>query len=239
MGDKTRLDRLFSLSGVLPLGVFVLLHVFFGATTLLASAHDLLLGVLHRPGINGVMTFLEVVLVLLPLLFHAGYGIVRSLSRQSAGEPHAYGNDLMRALERVSGVVVLAFVVWHVWQTRVPTLTGRLGPHGYATALTAQLSTTNAGIPWTAFGYLVGIAATLFHLVNGVPSFCATWNVSRSRQLPAIGKTVGIVLFGVSAMAVVQAATGGRFLPEKHSKTAEVCGSAAIPAPTSLPGARP
>lgn len=244
MGDRSRLERLFSLSGVVPLGAFVLLHLW-AAAALLSShaAYDRQLGWLHAsPASAAIVTLLEVVLVLVPLVFHAGYGIVKSLSRP-AEDTHHYESDLMRSLERVTGVMVLAFVLWHVWQTRLPSLTGRLAVGSYSTSLVAQLSTTSAGIPWTAFGYLAGLAATMFHLVNGMSSFLLSRNATGSfagrARLRLLVKALGILFFAVSSATVIELATGTRFVPAEQTVTTGSCGTAANPAPSALPGASP
>ena len=233
--EKTRAEKLFSLSGVVPLGAFVLYHLWMASALLSSHASfDRQSAFLHEGAMGHVFTFLEVVLVVLPLVFHALYGIALSLGK---AKEHAYESDLMRSLERVSGVVILAFVVWHALQTRVPTLTGSVIYPAYSTRLTEQLSTTTSGIPWTALAYLVGLAATMFHLVNGMNSFCVTWNIARARML---FRAVGILFFAVSSFTVLELATGTRIFPaEPPSAAGVVCGSAAVPAPPPVPSARP
>lgn len=249
---KTLADKLFSLSGVVPLGAFLVLHLWVASAAVGSrDVYDRQLGFLHGGALLGL---LEVLLVLVPLAYHGAYGVVRALRPRDP--EHAYANDVMAMLERASGVVVLVFVVAHFWELRLQTFTSGLPVAAYSTKLTADLSSTWAGIPWIALGYLVGIAATVFHLVNGLSSFCVTWGVApgpaAQGRVRLVFRAAGLVLFAVSAGVVVQLATGIRYFPaDAPSSPALACGSAAAtppppartaarssssPAPSALPG---
>jgi succinate dehydrogenase/fumarate reductase cytochrome b subunit (b558 family) len=254
---KTLAVKLHSLSGVVPLGAFLLLHVWVTSALVGSRAiYDRQIGVVHGGAFMGV---LEVVLVLAPLAYHAGYGVVRALGPRDPS--HAYANDLMRVLQRVSGVVVLVFVAAHLWEFRVQTWTSGLPVASYSTKLVSDLSTTAWGVPWIAVGYLVGIAATLFHLVNGLSSFCATWGfvegASAARRARMVFRAGGVVFFVLASGIVVQLTTGSRYFPADAPRSAELaCGTAAVtppppqrvraapsgaqssssPAPSALPG---
>jgi succinate dehydrogenase / fumarate reductase, cytochrome b subunit len=237
--ERTRWQKLFSLSGVVPLGAFLLLHLWTAAALLSSHAvYDRQVSFFHG---GPILIIGEVVLVLAPLLFHAGYGMW--LTTQPRPAKHHYESALMLSLERISGVVVLAFVLWHLWQTRWPAWTGHLLVGSYSTKLVEQLSSLNGGIPWIALGYLVGLAATVFHLVNGMTSFCATWGIARTppwqRRTRLLVRAAGILFFSLGAATVIELATGTRFFPAERPNTAVLCGSAAVPAPSALPSARP
>lgn len=224
--------KLLSLSGVVPLGVFLLLHVWITASIVGSpTVYDRQIGFLHGGPLLG---FLEVVLVLVPLAFHGIYGVIRSLQPR---EPvHAYDSDLMRVLQRVSGVVVLVFVIAHVWEFRVQSWTNGLAPSSYSTKLIEHLSSTQwGGIPWIAFGYLVGIAASFFHLANGMTSFLTTWGIARTeasqRRARLLSRGAGMIFFALCAAMVLQLATGARFFPAEAPRLvlATTCGSAPTP----------
>jgi succinate dehydrogenase/fumarate reductase cytochrome b subunit (b558 family) len=227
--DRTRWQKLFSLSGVVPLGAFLLLHLWTAAALLSSHAiFDRQVAALHG---GPILAILEIGLILVPLLLHALYGIGLSLSR--ATEPGAYGTPLMRSLERVSGVIVLVFAYWHLWETRVPTWTGRLLVGSYSTSLVARLSTLTGGVPWIALGYLVGLAATVFHLVNGLPSVAETWGYPGGGRARLLFRALGILLFGMGAATIIELATGTRFFPPERPP-AGACGQ---PSANALPSA--
>lgn len=223
------LQRLHSLSGVVPLGAFLLFHLWI--TSALGTSreiYDRQVGFLHGGPFFG---FLEVVLVIVPLLYHGGYGVIRSL--QPRDPNHAYDTDVMVTLQRASGIVVLLFVAAHVWEFRGQTWTHGLAVSSYATKLTEHLSSTQSGVPFIALGYLVGIAATVFHLANGMTSFCATWGFAPTftarHRLRIFFRVIGIGLFGLSAALVIQIASGSRFFPaEQSTSAAQACGTAVV-----------
>lgn len=233
----TTAQKLHSLSGVVPLGVFVVLHVWVTASLVGSrETYDRQIGLLHGGTLMGL---LEVVLVLAPLGYHAVYGVMQMLRPRAPD--HAYANDLMHVLQRASGVIVLVFVVAHLWEFRVATWTNGLPASAYSTKLVEDLSSTSSGIPWIALGYLVGIAATVFHLVNGTTSFLTTWGFTPSavsqRRARMFFRAAGVLLFGVSAGIVVQLATGTRIFPlHEPRSSALVCGSAAVSPPPPTRG---
>jgi succinate dehydrogenase/fumarate reductase cytochrome b subunit (b558 family) len=235
-------EKLHSLSGVVPLGVFLILHVWVTSAIVGSrEVYDRQIGVLHGGAFMGV---LEVVLVLAPLTYHAGYGMTRVLRPRTEG--HAYANDLMFALQRASGVVVLVFIVAHLWELRVQTWTRGLPVSAYSTKLVMDLSSTSSGVPWIALGYLIGLAATVFHLVNGLSSFCTTWGYTVTALAQARARIVfrvaGALVFVISAGIVMQLATGARYFPRVVAPSEELpCGTAAVtpPLPARARGVAP
>ena len=213
----------------MPLGAFLVFHLWI--TSALGSSrevYDRQIGFLHGGPFFG---FLEIVLVIVPLLYHGGYGVIRSL--QPRDPDHAYDTDVMLTLQRGSGVVVLVFVALHVWEFRGQTWTHGLAVSSYSTKLVEHLSSTQSGVPFYALGYLAGVAATVFHLVNGLTSFCATWGfaptVTARRRLRVLFRVLGVLLFALSSALVIQIATGSRFFPaDEPSFAARPCGSDAV-----------
>jgi succinate dehydrogenase / fumarate reductase cytochrome b subunit len=226
---EDRLRRLHSLTGVVPLGAFLLLHLW-TSSALLGSrdAYDRQVGALHG---SAVLTVLEIVLVLLPLAYHAGYGVWRSLQPREA---HAYDSDLMHTLERASGVLVLVFIGAHFYELRWQTLTGGLQVGSYSTKVVEHLSWTTGGVPFIALGYLLGIAVTIFHLVNGMTSFCITWGYTATEQAQRrarlVFRALGVVFFLVGAATVIQLASGIRFLRSEEEPSSTACGTAVVEA---------
>jgi succinate dehydrogenase / fumarate reductase, cytochrome b subunit len=242
----TLLKKLHSLSGVVPLGAFVVLHLWI--TSSIAGSRDIYdrqISVVH----GGPLQVLEVVLVFVPLAYHAAYGLWLTLSRKGSSsappdaddaDDHGYATDLMRSLQRVSGIVVLLFIAFHVWDTRLQTFTKGIPVDAYSTRLVERLSSTQGGIPWFAIAYVIGVAATAFHLGNGLTSFVKTWGYVRTALAEARARlffrVVGIVVFVISTALVLQLATGARFFPASDP-TPPVCGSAVPqpPAPSAVP----
>src|SRR5262249_24378661 len=112
-----RLRRLHALSGVLPLGLFVIEHLVLYAKALRGqAAFD------RTIAWTASVTFwsvLEIVLVLLPLAFHRLYGVVLLLDKKRAAEPSPY-DPSWRVLVRASAWIALVFIAFHVVTLRVP-----------------------------------------------------------------------------------------------------------------------
>lgn len=220
--------KLHSLSGVVPLGAFLVLHLWVTASVVGSRAvYDRQTGFLH----SGLLGILEP-LVILPLFFHGIYGIIRVLGPRDPD--HAYGTDRMASLQRASGIVVLAFVSLHLWEFRAQTWMGGFGVSAYSTKLVEDLSSTQYSVPWIALGYLLGTAGSVFHLANGMTSFCTTWGYTPTaeaqRRTRGVFLVAGFLLFALSAAMVVQLATGSRLFPASEPTASGFeCGSAATP----------
>lgn len=194
------LGKCFELSGIVPLAVFVIVHVTTYAGALFGAS---------RFGATGseaglVMSALEILLVWLPLAFHGLMGTWIALSRLEA-EPVERGRSV--AL-RISGVLVAVFVGAHAVWFRWPLITGERSPEDLATMLAARLSSTIEGVPFVALAHLLGLAVLAVHLAVGVPRFVASFglgSVDAARRSAAIGS--GIV-FLVGAATIVDFATG-------------------------------
>lgn len=203
--------RLFSLTGVVPIGAFLVLHMFTYARALggRASVEDAVARRMDAP----YLLFAEVGLVYLPLVYHAGYGVKIALeSRPNVG---AYGHSRNWAylLQRVTGLVALVYIVLHFWQFRLQMLLGKMVLADVYPKLCASLSATTAGgVPLVAIGTLVGIAACVFHLANGLWSFGVTWGLTASRSAQRVSGALcgvfGVALFFVGAHTVIYFATG-------------------------------
>lgn len=232
--------RLHSLSGAVPLAIFVVVHLWVLASLVGSrELYDRQIGWLHG---GPLLSFLELGLVLVPLAYHSVYGVVRSLGPRDPS--HAYSEDAMVTVQRGSGFVVLVFVALHVWELRAQTWLHGLPVASYSTELVEHLSSTYFGVPLVALGYLVGTAATIVHLVSGLTSSLLTWGFattpSAERGLRVVLRVAGALLFALAAAMVIQLATGTRLFPAEEPAAALVCGPEAAsppPPPHAIPSA--
>jgi succinate dehydrogenase / fumarate reductase cytochrome b subunit len=196
-------ERLFSLSGLVPLGVFLAAHlwtqsrVLFGPRTFGSAT------------LNASLVVLDVVLVLLPLLFHAAYGTFLTVKRRSLLSPRPYPRAIA-ILVRVSGIVALLFILAHVYTARI-TLAGARGAD-LESVLAPRLASTAFGAPLVAIGYMAGLASVTFHFVVGVWGFFASRKTSTRRLVAYACAAVGVAAFGLGANVVTYLATGTRLI---------------------------
>lgn len=202
--------RLHSLSGVVPVGVFLVLHLWTNAAALGGQvAFDMAVGRIQRLPFLGAI---EVLGIFLPLAFHALYGVKLALAGRPNAASYPYPRNWAYTLQRVTGVVALAFIVYHVGELRVAKLLGHLRSEAFYPTLSRNLASTTGGVPWLAMGYLLGIAASVLHFVNGLTTFVLSWGLSGSRssqrRLGAVFAAFGVALFAVGAATTIYFATG-------------------------------
>jgi succinate dehydrogenase / fumarate reductase cytochrome b subunit len=216
------------LSGVIPLGAFLIIHVAVNARALrgdaaFASAER----AFHR---WFALALVEWLFLWGPLLFHAAFGLWLVVARRPLAEPSPYP-AAMRIAMRATGVAAIAFLAVHVPELRFRTVDG--GPAGaeLATILAADLSSTWHGVPWRGAAYLVGAGCVTFHFAAGLWGFFVTTrgaHAARERRragwaAAAIGGVIGVLLANV----VVFYATGSRLFggPEESrgSQAIEPC----------------
>lgn len=227
------LRKLHSLSGVVPVGAFLVLHLLSQSRAASGrAAYDESFawsdGLPFQP-------FLEVVVVGLPLLFHAGYGVVIALRSRPTISGVPASRNWMHAAQRLTGIVSLLWIVWHAGGTWVPRLTGRIATRQVYPTLMNDLSTTVEGLPLTALLYLVGVGAASFHLANGLWGAGASWGVLLTRRAQAIGGVaavaLGLALFALGTRTVVVFTTGSVMLGDAPSSEPAPLGSCVDPDP--------
>jgi succinate dehydrogenase/fumarate reductase cytochrome b subunit len=201
------LRRISSLAGVLPLGVFVLFHVGSQARVLF---HGIDASPARLPSVGWLWA--QSACVLLPLGAHALIESAYLRTRNSNTTHYPFSRNWAWLLQRISGFVALAFVIWHVVVVRLPLFRGATEVD-LSLELAASLSSTGyGGVPYSAIGHLLGLAAVVYHLFNGIHAFCFTWGILTSRYT---GRRVsrwlalsGVFVWVVAAAIVVYFATG-------------------------------
>lgn len=223
--DRPLDRRLHTIAGAIVLAAFIVEHVATNASILWgAAAYDRVVGSIER---WKLLPLFEVVFIVLPLAYHAYYGI-RLLRRTAEDKDiERWGDRRLWVLQRLSATIVLLFVLVHLWELRFQRLFFGLGADTLHTVLTAHLSWTWAGVPWLALFYILGIAATSFHLANGL--FAASALIGRaSSGMRKLTLALGALVFLTGTMTVIGFTTGTRISSEPEPNTAP-CGSAVAP----------
>ncbi|MEO5618158.1 MAG: hypothetical protein ABIS67_10335 [Candidatus Eisenbacteria bacterium] len=118
------LKRLQILTGVVPVGLFLLSHFAVNGRAIAGrEAYTSTVAAIGRlPWLGAV----ETVLIGLPLVAHLALGVLLGTSRRGAFEP-AHPTPAARRLQRVTGFYLAMYVVCHVWALRFAPdrLTGR------------------------------------------------------------------------------------------------------------------
>ncbi|MCZ0754808.1 succinate dehydrogenase cytochrome b558 subunit [Anoxybacillus sp. J5B_2022] len=168
--------RLHSLLGVIPVGIFLTQHlvVNYFATRGPEAFNRAASFMVNLP----FRYFLEIFIIFLPLLFHAIYGLYIAFTAQNNVSRYGYFRNWMFMLQRLTGVITLIFVTWHVWETRVRAALG--------VEVNYDMMANIVDNPFMLGFYIVGIVSTVFHFANGLWSFCVSWGLTvtpRSQQI--------------------------------------------------------
>ena len=209
-----RVRRAFSLSGVVPLGAFLVVHLAMNLRALAGGrAFTAAVRALHDVP---ALPLVEALFVFAPLVFHGALGLWLVLARRPLAVPSPYPLALARAM-RATGIVVLVFLALHLSELRFHTRGFRLGGRELASLLDADLSATSHGIPWRGIAYLVGTACVVFHFAAGLWGFFARTPAGRDsgrrRKQAAWGAAgLGLAMWVSFADVVVLRATGATWL---------------------------
>jgi succinate dehydrogenase/fumarate reductase cytochrome b subunit (b558 family) len=233
---------------VFPVGVFLVSHLFTNAKALKGQpAFDRAVAdINHLP----FLPLLEVVGIFLPLAFHAVYGVVLAFEGRVNVARYPYSRNVLYTLQRVTGLVALAFIVFHLWEFRIPKLLGKMSMDAFYPTLEAHLSSTYGGFPLLATVYLVGIAASVVHFANGLFTFSFSWGICVTRRSQRLFATafglLGVLVFVMGAQTALYFATGAQFpaAPDPNSSpTFEQCSvvdpSPRVPSPPAASSVSP
>ncbi len=215
--DKNRraflLRKLHSLSGVVPVGGFLVFHLWENARALDGQNQfdEMVEGINHMP----YLWALEGGLILLPLAFHAIYGVKLALESKPNVGRYSFTRNWMYTLQRVTGLLAFAFIGYHLYELWFQKVTGKLAPDQFYTTLCATMASTVGPVPVVALVYILGIAASVFHFANGLWGFCFSWGITVSRRAQRMAATVfgiiGLIVFFLGANTAIYFATGARF----------------------------
>ena len=167
------LRRLHSLSGVFPIGFFLLEHMASNALILFgAEAYNRQIYFLQN---LPFVVFLEIVFIAIPILYHAGYGIFVTLSGKSNLSSYPYTQNIFYTLQRVTGIIALIYIPYHVYHTRIVNAM-------FGTEISFARMQELMQIQWMFWFYAIGLASVCFHFANGVWGFCVSWGLTVSKK---------------------------------------------------------
>ncbi|GIN86810.1 succinate dehydrogenase cytochrome b558 subunit [Heyndrickxia sporothermodurans] len=195
-GNREFLNRrLHSLFGVVPVGIFLIVHLVVNHfATGGEESFNKAVGFMES---LPFLIFLEFILIYLPLLFHAIYGLYIAFTAKNNTSKLGYFRNWMFLLQRVSGVIVLIFLAWHVYSTRIQMAFGEEMNYSFMENVFSN--------PWMIGFYIVGLIATTFHFSNGLWSFCVSWGITQSPRSQQIASYVVLVVFVVLSVIGVRA----------------------------------
>jgi succinate dehydrogenase / fumarate reductase cytochrome b subunit len=198
------LRKLHQLSGIVPLGFFLLEH-FYTNSKALHGATEFNTAVKDLQSIPYIL-LVETGGIFIPLIYHAVYGLVITVEARPNNLNYPYPRNWFYLIQRVTGVILFFFITFHVLNFRFGMIPG-------------LNNISVARNPDKAFGvvagefsilpifiiYVIGITSTVWHLANGIWLFMVDWGITigeRAQRLTGyacIGFGVVLLLVGINA----------------------------------------
>lgn len=194
------LRKLHSLTGILPIGGYLLFHLFENSQILLGAEK-------FQKGVDFIESFQWMIipveaLLIGSLLFHGLYGLVIAAEARPNVGRYPLARNWFFIFQRVSGVIALLFIGFHVWQTRFHVYMGMYGGwepvHVSAKWMSENIWGADGNNMLLASAYIIGVVMSVFHLTNGIWSFLIKWGITvgpRAQRVSAYAFTsLGVIL---------------------------------------------
>ncbi|MEY4070231.1 MAG: hypothetical protein RL721_845 [Candidatus Eisenbacteria bacterium] len=215
VSDRTyfTLKRLHSLSGVVPVGLFLLAHLFTNTKSLQGEAvfNHAAQELARIP----FVAIVEAAGIWFPIAFHMVLGILIATTSQANAGKHGYSRNWHYTLQRISGVLVAFFIAYHMWSLRLSA--------DYLNSASAYVymreHLTQPGV--FAF-YVLGIVATCYHFGNGLFGFAIHWGIVTGRHAQVVLGRLGLAIGALLSLLFIVSMFGffglrADFLQKPHA----------------------
>ena len=194
-GNSFLWRRLHSLSGIVPVGAFLLEHLISNA-----------FGTNGPQAYQKQVTFLtslpfafwlEVFGIYIPIAFHAGYGFYIWWRGENNVNDYPWTGNWMYTLQRYTGIVIFAYIVYHTWYMRFSGIHLFDHPDAAFWKVWNEFKTK----PWAFYFYIVGVVTASWHFGYGIFLFCAKWGIVTGdkgrKKLQAAGVAIALLLMAL------------------------------------------
>lgn len=188
--------RLHSLLGVIPIGLFLTQHLFINhfATQGVEAFNQASHFMANLP----FVIFLEIFVIYLPLMYHAFYGLYIAFTAKNNPGHYSYARNILFVAQRYTGVFLVVFIAWHVFETRFQVAIGA----DEADFSMMENILTN---PFMFAFYVLGVVSATFHFANGLWSFFVTWGITVSEKAQRYSTYFTLLVFIVLTIIGIRA----------------------------------
>ena len=231
-GNSFLWRRLHSLSGIIPIGAFLVEHILSNFETWngpVAYAKQVVF-------LNSLplVRVLEWGLIFIPLGFHAIYGVWISIRGRSNVNLYPWASNYMYVMQRVTGLIAFAYIVQHVIRQRF--LGVQLPEHPGAAFAKVQHELAN---PWMLAIYVIAMVATTWHFAYGIWLFSVKWGITpgdRARKrMGYVCATIGTGLCVMGLASIYAVRFDPRWKNAPQDVMPEHTTSYTMPAPRTVP----
>ena len=163
--------RVHSLTGVFPVGFFLIEHLFSNAFVLRGpEAYNAQVKFLVGLPLVAV---LEIIFIYLPILYHGLFGVYIWWRGDSNLLHYPWTGNWLYTAQRYTGLFSLVFIAQHTWEMRFSGI--HLLDHPEQAFHKVSQAMANPLIFWF---YVAGILATCFHFAYGLWLFGCKWGIT-------------------------------------------------------------
>ncbi len=204
--------RLFSLSGLVPVGAYMVVHLLTNASVINGTA-AFQENVDRIHSLGKVLFLVEWTFIFLPLMFHATVGwLIIAGAVPNAGS-YAYASNIRYTLQRATGIIAFVFIVFHVVQLHhfFGAPFKEIGDTKFGAQFDPAHAASSAAVAlqplWVKIVYLIGMLSAIYHFSNGLWTQGITWGIWTSaaaqRRASWVSVVVGLTLtvVGVTALS--------------------------------------
>lgn len=179
------LRKLQSLSGFLPLCIFLLFHVVANATAMIGP--DVYFQFISIMGSIPWIVLLEIFIIFLPLFVHGLMGLYIVFTGRNNPAKYSYFRNWMFFFQRISGAVIFLFLLYHVITIKV------FSDHSAAAMMINLYEQFHS--PLSGAFYIITLICVSFHVCNGLWGFCVNWGILPGMRAQRVFGKICIVLF--------------------------------------------
>jgi len=191
------LRRLHSLSGIVPIGAFLVEHFISNseATKSVQAYNEQVKFLTSLPFVH----VLEWVFIFLPILYHGLYGLYIWYRGDSNVGEYPWSGNWLYTSQRWTGVITLLYIGYHTYYMRFTGV--HLMGGGWQNGFTKVWNEFQN--PWAVAAYVIGIVAASWHFSYGLWLFAAKWGITvgeharRKFGYLCVGLAVALVAIGL------------------------------------------
>lgn len=207
--------RVHSLSGLLPVGLYMTMHLVVNSTILLGP-ETFQAQVDQINSLGKLLPFVEWPFIFLPLIFHAVVGVWICFEANPNTANYPFTRNWRYTLQRVTGMIAFFYILFHILHMHrygmpLNAMVGAAPGAAFARFDHHEAAATAAAALAPVFIkaiYAVGVLACVFHFANGLWTMGITWGVWVS---PKAQRRADVLItgFGVAVLCIGWAAIFG------------------------------
>lgn len=198
-GMSFLLRRLHSLSGIVPIGAFLLEH-------LISNAEAFKGPIAYGKQVEFLNSFpavflLELCFIWLPILYHGLYGVYIWYRGDTNLAAYPWAGNWLYTSQRWTGIVALAYMVQHTYHLRFTGVHLGTNPMQSFAKVQAEFQSH-----WMIAFYAVGIIAASWHFSYGLWLFAAKWGITTGanarRRFGYLCLALALALVSIGALSM-------------------------------------